>query len=108
MNNNKIKIAIVGTHSTRKTTLCHLLIGKLKEKRKDVSYLAELATSCPLPINKDASVDAQLWILLSQIKGEVELEAKPFEYIVLDRCILDNYVYFERASDKIKQKDEEI
>ena len=101
-----ITIAIIGTHCTRKTTLCHLLTGKLKEEGKNVTHLHEIATSCPMPINQETSVDAQLWILLNQIQHEIELSSKPYDYIVLDRCVLDNYAYFERAFVKSNSKEQ--
>ena len=94
---NQVKIAIVGTHGTRKSTLVHLLVGKLKEEGLDAGYLSEVASSCPLPINQETTIKAQLWIMLTQIKREIELQSRPHEYLVLDRCVLDNYVYMKRA-----------
>ena len=93
------KIAIIGTHGTRKSTLVHLLVGRLKEQGINAGYLSEVASSCPLPINQKTTTEAQLWIMLTQIQREIELENRPYDYVVLDRCILDNYVYMQRAYD---------
>ena len=93
------KIGIIGTHGTRKSTLVHLLTGKLKEQGINTGYLSEVASSCPLPINQKSTLKAQFWIMLTQIKREIELENRPYDYLVLDRCVLDNYVYMRRAHD---------
>jgi hypothetical protein len=98
------KIAIIGTHCARKSTLCHLLIGKLKERKHTAVYMPEVASTCPFQINQFSTLDAQLWILVTQMKQELELRSKPYEYLVLDRSILDNYVYMQRVFDSMNKK----
>lgn len=90
------KIAIIGTHSTGKTTLGTLLADSLKQKGKDVVYVPELARACPLPINEDTTLQAQQWILSNQIKFEETL-ARPDCIMICDRATLDNFAYMHRA-----------
>lgn len=92
-----MKIAFVGTHGVGKTTLCYELAALLKKQAVDVELVKEVARSCPLPINRETSLLAQLWILHSQIAREIEMEAR-HEVVVCDRSVLDNYAYLMHAA----------
>jgi len=87
------KIAFIGTHGVGKTTLAHELVSKLKRKGVDADFLGEIARKCPFPINEQASKKTQIWIILSQIIGEIEEEGKS-EFLVCDRSVLDGYCYY--------------
>lgn len=92
-----MKIAFVGTHGVGKTTLCYELAALLKKHGLDVELVKEVARSCPLPINRETSLLAQLWILHSQIAREIEMEAR-HGVVICDRSVLDNYAYMLHAS----------
>jgi len=87
-----MKIALIGTHGTGKTTLLYSLAAELKKKGIDVGMVSETARKCPLPINRNTSFDAQLWIMTAQISKELET-LKKYGHVICDRSVLDAYVY---------------
>ena len=87
-----MKIAFIGTHGVGKTTLCYGLAARLKRRDVSLEVVHEVARRCPLPINEDTSVDAQAWILHTQIAEELAAAAR-YPVVICDRSILDNYVY---------------
>jgi len=94
-----MKIAFMGTHGVGKTTLCFELAAALKRLDRSVDVVKEVARRCPLPINRDTTRDAQLWILHNQIAEEIALEPS-FDVIVCDRAVLDNYAYLVNAAGR--------
>ncbi|MCF6276491.1 MAG: ATP-binding protein [Candidatus Magasanikbacteria bacterium] len=92
-----MKIALIGTHSTGKTTLGRILAEKLNELGNNVNYLNELARECPFPINEASNFKAQKWILDNQFRLENELYL-PNGFLICDRATLDNFAYMQRAS----------
>jgi predicted ATPase len=87
-----LKIAFLGTHGVGKTTLCFDLASRLKRLDLSVDIVKEVARSCPLPINQDTTLDAQAWILHTQIAQEIAASTQ-FEAVICDRSVLDNYAY---------------
>lgn len=87
-----LKIAFIGTHGVGKTTLCFELAARLKRLDRRVDMVKEVARSCPLPLNRDTTVDAQSWILHTQVAREIET-AQNQDFLVCDRSVLDNYAY---------------
>lgn len=88
----RLKIAFVGTHGVGKTTLCFDLAAHLKRLDLAVDLVKEVARRCPLPINEQTTLDAQAWILHTQIAEEIAAMAM-YEVVVCDRSVLDNYAY---------------
>jgi predicted ATPase len=88
----RLKLAFVGTHGVGKTTLCYDLAAQLKRLDLGVELVKEVARRCPLPINEDTTLDAQAWILHTQIAEELEASAR-YEAVICDRSVLDNYAY---------------
>ncbi len=88
-----MKIAFIGTHGTGKTTLAHELVSKLKKRGIDAGFLSEVARGCPFPLNENTTKKSQIWIILSQIIKEMELEEK-CSCLVGDRSVLDGYCYY--------------
>jgi nicotinamide riboside kinase len=88
----RLKIAFVGTHGVGKTTLCFDLAAQLKRLDLAVELVKEVARRCPLPINEETTLDAQAWILHTQIAEEIAAMAM-YEVVVCDRSVLDNYAY---------------
>jgi predicted ATPase len=91
-----MKMAFIGTHGVGKTTLCYDLAASLKRQGFDVDMVKEVARFSPLPINRQTSLDAQLWILMTQIAEEIR-SAGRHQIVVCDRSVLDNYAYLVHA-----------
>jgi thymidylate kinase len=94
-----VKIAFIGTHGVGKTTLCYDLGAILKKKGLHVDLVKEVARLSPLPINRKTSLEAQLWILSTQIAEEIRSGAH-HEVVVCDRSVLDNYAYLVFAAGR--------
>lgn len=88
-----MKIAFIGSHGVGKTTLCYDLASRLKRQDRIVDLVQEVARGCPLPINRDTTVQAQSWILHTQIAHELAASAQD-GIVICDRSVLDNYAYF--------------
>jgi nicotinamide riboside kinase len=87
-----VKIAFIGTHGVGKTTLCFDLAAILKRRGDNVDVVKEVARLSPLPINRQTSVEAQTWILTTQIAEEIR-SASSHPVVICDRSVLDNYAY---------------
>ncbi len=88
----RLKLAFIGTHGVGKTTLCYGLAASLKARDVVLDIVHEVARRCPLPINEATSVDAQRWILHTQVAEELVAAAR-HPVVLCDRSVLDNYVY---------------
>ncbi len=95
----RMKIAFIGSHGVGKTTLCYGLASGLKVRDVSLEVVHEVARRCPLPINKETSVDAQSWILHTQVAEELVASAR-YPVVICDRSVLDNYVYLLLAAGK--------
>ena len=96
-----MKIAFIGTHGVGKTTLCYELAGVLKRQGIHVDIVKEVARLSPLPINRQTSLDAQTWILMTQVAEEIR-SAAHHQVVVCDRSVLDNYAYMVLACGRQK------
>lgn len=96
-----MKIALIGTHGTGKTTIAHDLVAQLKKQNVNAGFLGEIARQCPFPINKNTTKESQEWIIYNQYIKELELQRK-YEILVCDRSILDGYVYYYNKFRKNK------
>jgi nicotinamide riboside kinase len=96
-----VKIAFIGTHGVGKTTLCFDLAGVLKRGGVSVDMVKEVARLSPLPINRKTSLDAQTWILMTQVAEEIRSKAY-HDVVVCDRSALDNYAYMVLACGRQK------
>jgi nicotinamide riboside kinase len=56
----------------------------------------EVVRDNPLGINEGATGEAQLWVLVSQIRQELELAPRA-DVLATDRGVMDNYAYYLRA-----------
>ncbi len=91
-----MKFAFIGTHGVGKTTLCFELAALLKKRDRIVEMVHEVARFCPLPINRDTTIDAQSWILHTEIAAELAAQHKA-EIVICDRSVLDNFCYMIQA-----------
>jgi nicotinamide riboside kinase len=79
-----------------KTTLCFDLAAALKRRDAHVDVVKEVARLSPLPVNRQTSLAAQTWILMTQIAEEIR-SAAHHQVVVCDRSVLDNYAYMALA-----------
>jgi nicotinamide riboside kinase len=96
-----MKVAFIGTHGVGKTTLCYDLAAVLKRQGVHVDMVKEVARLSPLPINRQTSLDAQTWILMTQVAEEIR-SAAYHQIVVCDRSALDNYAYMALACGRQK------
>src|SRR5512147_1026124 len=96
-----MKLAFIGTHGVGKTTLCYDLASALKRQGLNIDMVKEVARLSPLPINRKTSLEAQLWILTSQVAEEIRSSAH-HEVVICDRSVLDNYAYMTFACGRQK------
>lgn len=92
----RAKIAFIGSHGIRKTTACHGFINTVQRAGRSTDFAREIVRDNPLGINEGATGEAQLWVIVSQIKQELELAPKA-EILVADRGVMDNFAYYLRA-----------
>jgi len=90
------KIAFIGSHGIRKTTAALTFASVIQRAGRSVEFAREVVRDNPLGINEGATVEAQLWVLTSQIRRELELSRKA-ECLVTDRGVMDNFAYYLRA-----------
>lgn len=95
----RFKLALIGSHGVGKTTLCYGVAARLKALDLPVEVVHEVARRCPLPINRQTSLDAQAWILHTQIAEEIAA-AHRYPVVICDRSVLDNYVYLLLAAGR--------
>ncbi len=96
-----MKLAFIGTHGVGKTTLCYDLASALKRQGLNIDMVKEVARLSPLPINRKTSLEAQLWIRMSQVGEEIR-SAAHHEVVICDRSVLDNYAYMTFACGRQK------
>lgn len=86
------KIVLIGTHGVGKTTTSYGIGYRLKQMRYDTDVLYEGARKCPLPLNKNSTIESQKWILGDQLKQESLINPR-IDFAICDRSLLDIYVY---------------
>lgn len=92
------KIAFIGSHAVRKTNAVHSFAGAVGRSGRSVEVGREVVRDSPLGLNERASPEAQLWVITSQIRQELEL-CNRADVLVLDRAVIDNYAYYLRVTN---------
>jgi len=100
----RAKIAFVGSHGIRKTTAAYAFAHTIQRAGRSVEFAREVVRDNPLGINETATGEAQLWVLVSQVRQELELAPKA-EVLVTDRGVVDNYAYYLRACGGVDRFD---
>jgi nicotinamide riboside kinase len=90
------KIAFIGSHGIRKTSAVLAFAAEVQRAGRSVELGREVVRDNPLGINEGATGEAQLWVLVSQIRQELEL-ARKADVLVTDRGVMDNYAYYLRS-----------
>jgi len=91
------KIAFIGSHAVRKTNAVHSFAGAVGRSGRSVEVGREVVRFSPLGMNERATPEAQLWVIMAQIREELELRTRA-EVLVLDRAVIDNFAYFLRVT----------
>ncbi|MBI5230162.1 MAG: ATP-binding protein [Candidatus Magasanikbacteria bacterium] len=94
-----MKITIIGTHSTGKTTILTRLFARLQGYGAKVYIVPEMARLCPYPINETSTIEAQEWILNAHIEAEKQAE-NAYDIVLCDRATIDNFAYFLKAIER--------
>ena len=90
------KIAFIGSHGIRKTSALLAFAAEVQRAGRSVELGREVVRDNPLGINEAATGEAQLWVLVSQVRQELEL-ARKADVLATDRGVMDNYAYYLRA-----------
>ncbi|HOO77119.1 MAG TPA: AAA family ATPase [bacterium] len=94
------KIGVIGTFGVGKTTFVHRLFSELKYRAFQVELVPELSRLCPYDINESGQVTrGQYWILKEQIRLELDHAELLPDFLLCDRCVLDNSVFAERGAE---------
>jgi nicotinamide riboside kinase len=91
------KVAFIGSHGIRKTSALLAFAAVVQRAGRSVELGREGVRDNPLGINERATGEAQLWVLVSQIRQELEL-ARKADVLATDRGVMDNYAYYLRAN----------
>lgn len=94
-----MKIAIIGTHGTGKTTLAYMLAAYAQEKGFSAKVVGEIARSNPFPLNENFDTDGAHWIISTQIKRELDAKREKTQCVICDRSTIDPIGYL-RALNK--------
>ena len=90
------KVAFIGSHGIRKTSALLAFAAEVQRAGRSVELGREVVRDNPLGINEGSTGEAQLWVLVSQIRQELELAPKA-DVLVTDRGVMDNYAYYLRS-----------
>ena len=90
------KIAFIGSHGIRKTSALLAFAAEVQRAGRSVELGREVVRDNPLGINEGATGEAQLWVLVSQVRQELEL-ARKADVLATDRGVMDNFAYYLRS-----------
>jgi hypothetical protein len=90
------KIAFIGSHGIRKTSALLAFAAEVQRAGLSVELGREVVRDNPLGINEGATGEAQLWVLVSQVRQELEL-ARKADVLATDRGVMDNFAYYLRS-----------
>jgi hypothetical protein len=90
------KIAFIGSHGIRKTSALLAFAAEAQRAGRSVELGREVVRDNPLGINEAATGEAQLWVLVSQVRQELEL-ARKADILATDRGVMDNFAYYLRS-----------
>jgi nicotinamide riboside kinase len=93
-----VKVAFIGSHGIRKTSALLAFAAEVQRAGRSVELGREVVRDNPLGINEGATGEAQLWVLVSQIRQELEL-ARKADVLATDRGVMDNYAYYLRSCE---------
>lgn len=93
-----MKIAIIGTHGTGKTTLAYEIATEAKRRKKNAMVINEIARKCPFTLNEGFGLEGAIWIATSQINMELSALSEGYELIICDRSAYDPICYLKATN----------
>lgn len=87
-----MKIAVIGTHSVGKTTLCGKLFQEYTAANENVILIPEAVRDSPFGVNADFNEKCALWTYHTQIKRELEAQLR-YRIVITDRSAIDSLIY---------------
>lgn len=93
-----MRIAIVGSANTGKTTLINDIVKNWPSYKIHESGYRKAVRENKLPINKETNQDSQ-WTILNCLVDDIQAYSKE-DKVLFDRCPLDNIVYSMWAEEK--------
>jgi len=97
-----MKLCVVGTHGTGKTTLTYQIASEFKKRGRNATVINEVARRCPFPINDGFDTEGAEWIITSQINRELQAKADGYDDIICDRSAYDPICYLKCVEKPIK------
>ncbi|MHA1368250.1 MAG: AAA family ATPase [Promethearchaeota archaeon] len=96
-----IKIGFSGAHATGKTTYSFMICADLKKEGYTVGKVQEIARDLPngFKINEETDTDTQIYLAARQVEEEIKA-SKMYDIVVMDRTLLDIYIYAIYAYDR--------
>lgn len=90
------KVALIGTSCSGKTTLCHQILGHLKEMGVSCDGVLQQDRRFAFDrVQLELNEEAQYYFICNQIMREIELTLRGHaEVLVSDRSVLDLYAYY--------------
>lgn len=88
-----MKIALVGTHSTGKTSLLNEFTSRTSYRVYVIVETARKIIERGFPMGKDAHVDSYINYVNDQIRAELLFNPARYDILISDRTILDTLCY---------------
>ena len=88
-----MKIAFIGPHASGKTTLIEEFLKKWPMYKRPVKSYRDIVTEQSLPLNKTGTKESQKAVLNALIDEAQLAAASGEEFLVFDRCVVDNIAY---------------
>ncbi len=88
-----MKIAFIGAGAVGKSTLIDQFMEKWPMYKKPTKTYRDIIQEQGLKLNKEGTKDSQKAILNALVDEAQQAAASEGEYIVFDRCVVDNIVY---------------
>jgi hypothetical protein len=100
-----VKVALIGTHNTGKTTALWQIGAELKKLGvRGVGLVQETVRGCPYPIEEKETFEGANWTLLNQILAEADAQLK-YRHVICDRSVIDQTIYFECVMSNVRQRE---
>ncbi len=99
MGKTKLKIGLIGTHETGKTTFGLIFAGYLKSMDYSANLVSEAARMSPFGLLEDTTMETEMWIINQQINNELAT-SKFSDILVCDRTSLDTLAYSKYVLEK--------
>lgn len=102
-----MRVAIIGSHGTGKTTLAKALSNHLNKQQINCIIINDIARICPLLVGKNSTKEAQNWIMNYQ--NEIEnIFITNDQIVIFDGCSISHLAYYKYWGGDIYQYEQRI